>query len=45
MEAASLQSFEVFYTPEGVNAWVDCDIVDIIPQTKDQKLFKVVVTQ
>ena len=34
MEAASLQqshSFEVFYKPDGVNAWVDCDIVDIIP--------------
>jgi hypothetical protein len=36
-------SFEVFYTLDGVNAWLECNIIDIVLTPNQQKLFKVLV--
>jgi hypothetical protein len=34
---------EVFYSQDGVNTWLECDVIDIITQSNGAKLFKVFV--
>lgn len=30
---AATQTFEVFYTVDSINTWVDCEVVDVVVGT------------